>query len=268
MNKAELFFEQNKNTFDRKHVLFKLPRKDMTDEEIALWILKGHHGDWLNLNLNINKKEFLLDEKHAESLYVPHRDIKTGEGTHLNWMSCTLHGIAVDKTNVWSTYGYTEKPKYEWTSLGKKTTKIREFCESLPFEKLDRVRFMKLGPKGYITPHTDGGSGINWNEIWNHPLPINIAIYHPLGCYTSIEGTGAVPFSDGKAFLINILKTHSVTNFTSQERKHLIVHGIVGNCKEEYCKLLADNYRKAYALQSKAYELQDLRLHRQRHFGI
>jgi hypothetical protein len=265
MNEAEIFFEENKNTFERKHMLFKLPHESMSDEEIALWILRGHHGDWLNLNLKINKQDFLTEEKYAESYYVSHRDAKTGEGTHYNWTSCTLHGIDVDKTNVWSVYGYNEQPEYKWTILGEKTPKIREFCESLPFERLDRVRFMKLGPKGYITPHSDGGPGIDWDKIWEHPLPINIAIDHPLGCYMSIEGTGAVPFSDGKAFLVNILKTHSVINFTTKERKHLIVHGIVGNRKEEYCKLLADNYRKAYALQSKALELQYMRLHPQRH---
>jgi hypothetical protein len=65
----------------------------------------------------------------------------------------------------------------------------------------------------------------------------------------TIENSGVVPFNRGCAFLVNILKNHSVINFSPDDRKHIIVHGIVGNRKKEYCKLLADSYRKAYALQ-------------------
>lgn len=252
MNEAELFFEKNRRY---NLELSALPRDNMTDEEIALWVLQGYHGDWLQLDVNIDIFDFLSDEKFATNSYVPHRDEKTGEGTHYNWLSCTLHGIDVDKTNHWSVYGFKNEPEYNWTFLGNKTKKIKEFCKSLPFEKLSRVRFMKLGPKGYVSPHTDGGSGIDWNNIWNHPLPINIAIDHPPGCFMTVENSGVVPFNNGKAFLVNILKTHSVINFDSKERKHLIVHGIVGNKKEEYCKFIANSYRKAYALQRKKLEV-------------
>jgi predicted alpha/beta-fold hydrolase len=68
----------------------------------------------------------------------------------------------------------------------------------------------------------------------------------------TIENSGIVPFKDGEAYLVNILKTHSVINFSNQERKHLIVHGIVGNRKSDYCKLLANSYRRDYdKIQSK-----------------
>jgi hypothetical protein len=246
MKEAELFFEKHRS-YNRQ--LASLPNKNMSDDEIALWILQGGHGDWLQLDLNIDTLDFLFDEKYAENSYVPHRDEKTGEGTHAGWSSCTLHGIDVDKTNHWTTYNYKEEPEYQWTYLGKKTVKIKEFCKALPFESLARVRFMKLGPMGYISPHNDQGSGIDWDKIWNHPLPINIAIDHPPGCFMTIENSGVVPFNRGCAFLVNILKNHSVINFSSDDRKHIIVHGIVGNRKKEYCKLLADSYRKAYALQ-------------------
>jgi hypothetical protein len=248
MNEAELFFEKNR-IYNCK--LNSLPNDSMNNEDIALWVLQGGHGDWLQLDLDVDMLDFLFDEKYAENSYVSHRDEKTGEGTHHGWSSCTLHGIDVEKTNHWTTYGYKSEPEYQWTYLGKKTTKIKKFCESLPFENLSRVRFMKLGPKGYISPHNDQGSGIDWEQIWNHPLPINIAIDHPPNCFMTIEDSGVVPFNNSRAFLVNILKNHSVINFSSDERKHLIVHGIVGNRKADYCKLLADSYRKAYALQRK-----------------
>lgn len=251
MNEAELFFENNRQY---NHKISPLPEENLSDEEIAFWILKGGHGNWLLLNLEININDFVKDEMLAVNSYVAHRDEKTGEGTHKGWESCTLHGIDVDKTNHWTTYNFTKEPEYRWTSLGEKTKKIKAFCESLPFEKLARVRFMKLSPKGYITPHNDGGGGIDWSSIWNHPLPINIAIDHPPSCFMTIENSGVVPFRNGSAFLVNILKNHSVINFSSQERKHLIIHGVVGNRKKDYCKLLADSYRKAYALQRKKFE--------------
>jgi hypothetical protein len=68
----------------------------------------------------------------------------------------------------------------------------------------------------------------------------------------TVENSGVVPFKNGDAYIVNILKTHSVINFSSQDRKHIIIHGVVGNRKEEYCKLIADSYRTQYdKIQSK-----------------
>jgi hypothetical protein len=243
MLEAETFFEKNKKYNNN---INKLPSLETADEDIALWVLKGGHGDWLQLNLTIPIDEFLDDEIVASNNYVAHRDSLTGEGTHQGWQSCTLHGISTEKTNHWTTYGYKSEPKYSWTELGKKTKNIQKFCETLPFERLARVRFMNLQPGGYINPHNDNSDEINWNDVWQLPLPINIAIDHPPACFMTIENSGIVPFKNGAAFLVNILKNHSVINFSSQERKHLIIHGIVGNRKEKYCELLANSYRKQY----------------------
>lgn len=243
MIEAEIFFEQN-----RKHIKHINPLPDPTwnNEAITKWILKSGHGDWLRLNLSIPYADFLKDEAFAQLHYVNHRDIETGEGTHQGWQSCTLHGISVEKTNHWSIYGYKQEPEYTWTELGEKTKHIKAFCKSLPFERLDRVRFMKIKPNGYISPHDDNSDYINWDRVWSLPLPINIAIDHPAACFMTVENSGTVPFRSGDAYLVNILKTHSVINFSSKERKHLIVHGIVGNRKDQYCKLFADSYRTEY----------------------
>jgi hypothetical protein len=249
MLEAETFFETHRK---HKTTIKDLPLLDASDEEIAIWALKGGHGDWLKLNLSIPIKSFLKDEKLATNSYVNHRDAATGEGTHKGWASCTLHGISVEKTNHWSIYGYDSEPEYHWTDLGEKTKHIKKFCESLPFERFVRVRFMRLSAGGHITPHDDNSDEVNWNNVWQLPLPINIAIDHPAACFMTIQDSGVVPFKSGDAYLVNILKTHSVINFSSQDRKHIIIHGVVGNRKEEYCKLLADSYRTQYdKIQSK-----------------
>lgn len=243
MLEAETFFEQNRKY---KKSIDQLCDPNQSNEKIAKWILKSGHSNWLHLNLTVPVDDFLKDEEFAQLYYVNHRDIETGEGTHQGWHSCTLHGISTEKTNHWSIYGYQQEPKYSWTELGQKTTHIQSFCKTLPFERLDRVRFMKLQPDGHISPHDDNSNHIDWDNLWSLPLPINIAIDHPANCFMTVKQAGVVPFRSGDAYLVNILKTHSVINFSHKDRKHIIVHGIVGNCKDQYCKLLADSYRKQY----------------------
>lgn len=240
--------------FYHKHRLCKsrlngLPDVTMSDEAIALWILQGGHGDWLELDLNIDAANCLKEYYAVQHMFVAHRDDKYGEGTHRGWSACTLHGISYDKTNVWQEYGYTSEPKYTWTTAGEKCPTVKSFFDTLPTERLARVRFMKLDAGGWVSPHNDKGPGIDWDNIFDHPLPINIAIHHPSNCSMTIENKGIVPFKSGKAFLVNILKNHSVVNFSTQDRIHIIGHLLVGNRKTEYCKLLADSYRKAYVLQ-------------------
>lgn len=243
MLEAEKFFETHRKYRNKPK---KLIETDRSDEEITRWVLTQGYVNWLKIDLKFLTNDFLKDEQLASTYYVNHRDHDTGEGTHQGWKSCTLHGISVEKTNHWATYGYDSEPSYQWTELGKKTKHIKNFCESLPFEKLDRVRFMKLSPKGFITPHNDNSEYVNWDKIWELPLPLNIAMYHPPACFMTIEKAGVVPFKDGETYLVNILKNHSVINFSSYHRKHIIIHGVVGNQKDKYCKLLADSYRKQY----------------------
>ena len=246
MEHAHTFFHENRIY---KQKLNGLPDLTMSDEEIALWILKGGHGNWLELDLQIDVAKWFNEYQGVQNMFVAHRDGDTGEGTHQGWNSCTLHGISHDKTNVWQTYDYEKEPEYSWTSAGKKCPNIQSVFDSLPAENLARVRFMKLDSDGWISPHNDGGPGLDWNNIFDHPLPINIAVEHPHNCIMSIKESGAVPFENGKSFLVNILNDHSVINFSTKDRIHVIGHLLVGNRKAEYCSFLANSYRKAYVLQ-------------------
>jgi hypothetical protein len=247
MEAAHNFFHQN-NKF--KYKLNGLPCLTMSDEEIALWILQGGAGPWLELDLPINCSHFLDEYNQVSDMFVPHRDGSTGEGTHQGWEACTLHGITWDKTNVWETYGYGSEPIYQWTEAGRYCKKIRDFFESLPCENLARVRFMKLKGNGWISPHNDKpDADMNWDYIFEHPLPINIAVDHPHNCHMIVKDNGIVPFANGKAFLINIFNDHSVINWSSKDRIHIIGHLLVGNRKADYCAMLANSYRKQYVLQ-------------------
>jgi hypothetical protein len=51
MLEAEMFFEKNRAL--RKYI-DKIPSPNTDDEELALWLLKGGHKDWLQLNLNFD----------------------------------------------------------------------------------------------------------------------------------------------------------------------------------------------------------------------
>lgn len=247
MEQSHSFFHENRTC---TYKLKGLPDVTMSDEAIALWILQGGAGSWLELDLHIDYNKFLNEYQKVKDMFVPHRDSKTGEGTHNGWEACTLHGIEWDKTNVWQTYDYEYEPEYSWTQAGIKCPNIQRFFENLPCENLARVRFMKLTGGGYISPHNDRpDSEINWDNIFDHPLPINIAVDHPHNCHMILKGDGVVPFSNGKAFLINIFNDHTVINWSTKDRIHIIGHLLVGNRKAEYCSMLANSYRKQYVLQ-------------------
>jgi hypothetical protein len=123
------------------------------------------------------------------------------------------------------------------------TPLIKEFWQSLPFEKYARIRFMEVEPNGFIDPHSDSPGNI---DILDHIIPINIAISHPNKCFMTLENTGIVPWSDGDIKLVNITKKHSVINFSNEKRIHIIGHGIVGKKFNEFFELISRSYKKQY----------------------
>jgi hypothetical protein len=239
---AEEFYKEHRNKTP-----VALDPLNKTDEEIALWFLQGNTTPWLELDIKFELDKWIAESSLATEFYVNHRDIETGEGTHVDWKSCVLHGIDTDKTNVWEVYGYKTEPEYHWTELGNKTHAIKKFwTETFPSQDYARIRFMKLGSNGSISPHNDGKGSVDLEKIFEYPLPINIAIVHPDDCYMTIKDQGVVPFKAGKMFIVNILEDHSVINFSNQDRIHLIAHCYVGNRYKEFCELIARSYKKQY----------------------
>jgi hypothetical protein len=237
-------------SFYNKYQSYKTKWNDpscFSDNELALKILQEDFAPWVKLDINIDLNKWLEESKLAADYYVDHRDVKNGEGTHNDWQSCVLHGIDIHKTNVWQVYGYDKEPPYAWTELGNKSKNIKQFWkEEFPSENFARIRFMKLGAQGSISPHNDGRGKVDLNKILEYPIPINVAILHPNNCFMTFKDYGVVPFAAGSLFMLNILNDHSVINFSDQERVHLIAHCYLGNRTQDFLTLLAKSYRKQY----------------------
>ena len=106
---------------------------------------------------------------------------------------------------------------------------------------------MKIEAGGSISVHNDGYDDIPEDfDMLDGIIPINVAIIHPDQCDMVIEDSGVVPFSPSKVFLINVAKNHMVVNKSTHNRIHLIANIILGNKKDEFCKLLVESYEKHY----------------------
>lgn len=210
--------------------------------EQATEILRKPIG-WIELDLNFDLAKWQQESKIAEQYLVEHRE---GEG-HEGWRSCCIHGIDIDKTGHWSRYTDDESTvNYSWTKLSKLTPTITQFWKSFPTETFARLRFMELAPWGHVAPHNDSPNGKKNTDfdMMDHMIPINLAIVHPDNCTMELDSFGSVPFSSGKAFIVNITNTHSVKNNSSMPRMHMIAHCVIGSKKKEFAELVVRSYNK------------------------
>ena len=156
-----------------------------------------HH--WVELDFKVPIQDIL--EEYSKLTLKEHRP----EDNHIGWF-----GVAVYGTD--DTRSHWETGKGEW----KDCPKIKQFIKSLPYSKIDQVRFLVLKPNGHIKEHIDVPDR-NWLD------PLHIAITYPDGCV--FNQNGIVPFSPGKSFVINIHYPHSVINNSSEDRIHLVING-------------------------------------------
>lgn len=238
MDNAVSFYEENKGkTFS----LPEIPDTLSTNKEITDWIF-SQNIPYIELDITFDLESWKKESEDAEESYVTHRETQA----HKGWKSCCIHGIDVDKTGVWQCYTDSE-PEYKWTTLSETTPTIKKFWTEFPFEKLARVRFMKLEGQGWVAPHNDSPPGFNKDfKLIDHLLPINIAITHPADCYMTFKNFGIIPWQEGNVKLMNITNDHSVINHSNKDRIHLIAHGLVGNRIEEFRSLIVRSYKKQY----------------------
>lgn len=237
----DLFYQTNKD-FDWK--LRPIPDTLTTDVERARWIFKQPIG-WIELDIGFDIAAWANESIAACSHFVNHR-----EGPeHKGWQACCIHGLAIDKTGTDPAAPISE---YHWTELAEETPAATQFWKQFPFEHLVRVRYMLLGPNGYVGPHNDSPPGVDLDTVslMDHILPINIAIVHPDNCYMTLKDYGTVPWKAGKVILVNITNDHSVVNYSNQYRLHMIGHGLVGSRIEEFCNLIVRSYNKQYERNS------------------
>ena len=86
---------------------------------------------------------------------------------HRGWRSLTLHGLGKHVSQHWDSkdvreagYVYENEQEarkaYHWTEIADKCPKTVEMIKSIPgYQAFDRVRYMYLEPRGFITPHKD-----------------------------------------------------------------------------------------------------------------
>jgi Aspartyl/Asparaginyl beta-hydroxylase len=165
--------------------------------------------------------DILLEEcRSVDHLFFNHRslDKKSGYG-HRGWQSLTLHGLDKHKTEHYTKYGFSslEEANYHWTDVCELVPNLYRCLSNLPFKLFDRVRIMKLAPKGYIMPHTDAKTRMFG--------PLNIAINNPDDCYFVIKNVGIVPYTSGNGMILDVGTEHAVINFSDEPRYHVIVHG-------------------------------------------
>jgi hypothetical protein len=196
---------------------------------------------WIELDLTFDLSKWKEEAKLAASFLVPHRE----GGGHNGWRSCCIHGQSVEHTG---TDLNAPLESYHWTELSMLTPTITNFWKSIPTERFARLRFMELASGGHIAPHNDSPNGVSNTDfdMMDHMIPINVAIVHPDDCYMTLDGHGTVPFSEGKAIIVNITNTHSVVNNSPTPRMHMIAHCVIGNKKKEFAELVVRSYNKQY----------------------
>lgn len=214
----------------------------MDSIEKARWILKQTDLPWLELDVPFNVDVWKQQALEADPFYTEYRDSESR-----GWSSCCLHGLGVDKTLTADNYGHDEyNAPYCYTDLAYRTPAITDFWKyQFPAERYTRIRFMKVAAGGGIDWHNDGSIPEGIDPLLSI-LPINLAIKHPTNCTMEIKGHGAVPWEDGKMFLINISKDHAVFNHSSKDRIHMIANVVLGNRTKEFCDMLVRCYNKQY----------------------
>jgi hypothetical protein len=193
------------------------------------WILRQSGMPYMPLSVDIPTDQILLEIKKVEHLLVDHRE---DYEEHQGWTSFCIHGKSYDSTRE-DEYYNNNRP-YIWTpealSLMPKTV---EFFKNNWFgNSFKRLRIMRLAPGGYIFLHRDGTD--------SHLGPVNIAITQPQGCEFVFEDHGVVPFSTGRAYILDISNRHCVMNNSAEYRYHIIAHHLTTT--DEYNTMLVESY--------------------------
>lgn len=200
------------------------------------WIMTESDAPWLELTDIVAPYADMLEEARAlKDRFVYHRSDEDG---HQGWRSIAVHGIASDKTGSAQSYGLDPKTaKYDWTDIADQCPVTVNFFKNIfPYRRYDRLRFMLLDPKGYISPHNDHTQSYVGAAV-------NISLNNPLGCRL-VTNKGTLPFKDsGSIFLFNNNHKHVVYNDSDTDRFHIVLHGEWDSPR--WNPIVIDNYQRA-----------------------
>lgn len=193
----------------------------------ADWIKTKSGIPYLPLDIEVPTADIEDEWKKVKHIAVRHRDSDTFlQYKNEKWFSLTLYGVN-------STFTEQSNLQHKWTEIAEQCPKTCNFFKLIFGENnfKGRIRFMLLGPKGYILPHKD--------RVNKGLYEVNIAITNPDGCKFVIENKGVVPFKKGSAVLLDLSNNHWVVNDSNEPRLHMIYHGRVPEdiIKKSYEKL-------------------------------
>jgi hypothetical protein len=166
---------------------------------------------WAEMNFEVPCADILEEYNKVKNYTLKHRP-KDG---HKDWYAVTLYGVSSKNTNSHWEYGL--KAKKSITDVGCKCLKTIKWVNSLPYDRIDDIRFLVIKPFGYIKEHIDVS-----DQYWLDPL--NISVTYPEGSEFYMDGD-LVPYKPGVSMVLNIHYPHSVFNKSDKERLHLLVHG-------------------------------------------
>jgi hypothetical protein len=213
------FYNEHYN--DGEYVCLPVPAEiQKNHNEKFEWILNQSRIPYLELDIDGPWDKILQEVQQLDHLFVPHR----GSDSR-GWSSLCLHGISSTHTDSYSQYEeYQNLPPdqvpYTWTEISELCPVATEYFQTqFPFRQYHRLRFMRIAPGGFISPHSD-------STTWQ-PNAINISLNNPVGCDMVLGRVGTVPFRDtGGVILLNTSYTHTVWNQSDRPRYHMIAHGV------------------------------------------
>jgi hypothetical protein len=168
--------------------------------------------DYVQMDFDVPVKQLLTEYELIKDSLVTHRP----EDGHRDWCAVTLYGFDSDKTNSHWEYD-RRKQRPGVTDVGERCPRTIEWVKSLPYARIDDIRFLVIKPNGYITKHIDVPER-NWLE------PLNICLSYPEG-NRFVLNNKEVDYAPGMPLVLNIHYEHYVENNSQEERVHLLVHG-------------------------------------------
>ena len=194
------------------------------------WRAVVHSGrPWLQLDISVPHNSMLSEavslREHFVDRCAPQENVAHQYPNYygVGWHALTLHGLPGDQVGHYAQYGYPHEVAvpYTWTehALDCPVT-VAWLQNEWPMKRLYRVRFLLLEPGGSIKEHQDNKSpGLD---------RASIALRYPEGCEFLVDKK-PVPFADGRAFMLDKSRFHSVRNDSKEDRIHLIIEGIFGD---------------------------------------
>jgi len=186
---------------------------------------------WLELDIDIPYQLIEKEINAVNGLIVPHR---TQYNANSGWGSFCIHGKSFDTTQ----HSLNDPRPFIWTPEAEEHMPITVnfFKNVWPCSDYDRLRVMLLEPGASIEVHKDRDISL-LNEV-------NIAITQPNNCNFYMEHHGIIPFTVGKAFILDISNRHCVINDSDENRYHIIIHQ--NEISQDFKKLVEKSYHRVY----------------------